>query len=163
MGKIYIGSVFDLSKRLKDYFYFYYLKQANSCICNALINYNHSAFSLSIVEYIDISNLSKKETVQLILEREQNYLNQIFSENKSNTYNILKIAGSRLGSKHSLETIAKISEESNHMSGRIRGGNHHLFGKLYSEKTKNLMSEALIGKNNPRRMLGKKTFYWNFR
>lgn len=37
----------------------------------------------------------------------------IFSVNGPNTYNILKEAGSRLGSKHSPETITKISGENN--------------------------------------------------
>lgn len=55
-----VGSAFDLSKRLKNYYSTYYLKQANSYICYAITCHTHSVFSLSILEHIDISNLSKK-------------------------------------------------------------------------------------------------------
>ncbi len=40
-------------------------------IYNALVYYGYLAFSLTILEYINISNLSKKEAYKLILEREQ--------------------------------------------------------------------------------------------
>jgi hypothetical protein len=40
-----------------------YLKGANNYICNALISHTHSAFSLAIVEYIDISKLSLGDLV----------------------------------------------------------------------------------------------------
>lgn len=153
-GKKYIGSAVDLSKRLKDYFSPSYLKRAKNYICNALIFHTHSAFSLSILEYINISNLSKEEALQLIIEREQFYLDLIFSEDESNTYNILKVAGSLLGFKHSEKTIAKMSGENNHMFGRT-GENHHLFGKFLSSETKILISEANKGDKNPRGMLGK--------
>jgi len=53
-----------------------------------------SNFSLEILEYCDESEA---------LKREQYYLDLCEPE-----YNILKIAGSRLNSKHSEETIAKI-------------------------------------------------------
>jgi hypothetical protein len=69
-SKIYIGSAFDLSKRLKDYYSFFYLNQANSYICKVLIYNTHSAFFLSILKYIDISNLSKEEVRKFILSRE---------------------------------------------------------------------------------------------
>jgi hypothetical protein len=40
----------------------------NMYIYNALISHIHSAFSLSIFEYIDILNLSKGEAKKMILE-----------------------------------------------------------------------------------------------
>jgi group I intron endonuclease len=49
---------------------------------------------LDILEYCDIST---------VIEREQYYLDKLKPE-----YNILKIAGSRLGCKHSSETIINI-------------------------------------------------------
>lgn len=149
-GKIYVGSAVDLSKRLKDYFSPFYLKRAKNYICNALIYHTHSAFSLSILEYINISNLSKEEALQLILSREQYYLDLIFSKDESNTYNILKVAGSLLGFKHSEETIAKMSGENNQMFGRI-GENHHLFGKSHSAETKAPLIVISGGEKNPRR------------
>jgi len=64
----------------------------------------------------------------------------IFSRAKFNTYNILKIAGSSLGYKHTEETIAKMSGK-NHSRGTL--------GKFHSTGTLALMSIAKIGKNNP--------------
>jgi GIY-YIG catalytic domain len=55
-GEIYIGSAVDLTKRLKDYFSPAKLKEANNYISRAILHHTHSAFSLSILEYIDISN-----------------------------------------------------------------------------------------------------------
>jgi len=61
-------------------------------INNLLLFHGYSAFSLNIIEYIDISNLSKKEIWDIILSKEQSYLNLINPK-----YNILKFAGSSLG------------------------------------------------------------------
>jgi group I intron endonuclease len=74
---IYIGSATDLADRLGKYLSKGYLKNAkvNSYIYNALLDYGHSSFSLSILEYIDITNLSEDKARKLILEREQYYLN----------------------------------------------------------------------------------------
>jgi group I intron endonuclease len=56
-------------------------------------------------------------------------------------YNLLKIAGSSLGYKHSEESLAKMSEA--------------MTGKTLSAETKTLISEALSGENHPRGMKGK--------
>jgi len=62
----------DLSKRLRSYYSINYLDRNKSMyICNSLQNHGYSAFSLTILEYIDVSNLSKDESRKLILEREQ--------------------------------------------------------------------------------------------
>jgi group I intron endonuclease len=142
-GKLYVGSAVDLSKRISKYYSSLYLKRADNYISKALILHSYSAFSLSILEYIDITDLSKEETRLLILEREQFYLNLAFSVDKPNTYNILKMAGSLLGFKHSEESIAIISKA-------LKGKN---LGKLYSPETKAKMSEAKAAENNP--MYGK--------
>lgn len=174
-GRIYIGSAVDLAKRLKDYFSSFYLKRAKNYICNALVVHTHSAFSISILEYIDITNLSVEESRKLILEREQVYLNLILSEDEPNTYDILKVAGSLLGYKHSEEYIAKRSGENHPMFGKtgddtpnfgktlseetkalISGSNKGIprnKGKTVSAETKALISEAMAGENNP--MFGK--------
>jgi len=136
-GKIYIGSAFDLSKRLKNYFNPSYLELADNYIARALLLHKYPAFSLTILEYIDITHLSKEDARNLILEREQLYLDTLNPD-----YNVLKTAGSRLGSKHSEESIAKMS-----------GQNNHMFGKSLSSETLALMSEAKSGDNNP--MFGK--------
>jgi group I intron endonuclease len=150
-GKIYIGSAFDLSKRFSQYFSIKYLKGSNNYICNALIHHSYSAFSLSILEYIDISNLSKEKARELVLSREQYFLDLLFSvELGLKTYNILQIAGSSLGYRHTDESLVKMSGE-NHsrpMLGRT-GENNPNFGKTLSEKTRALISEALSGVNHP--------------
>jgi group I intron endonuclease len=135
-GKRYIGSAYDLTNRFDDYFTKSYISdksKGNSYIYNALLIHGYSKFSLSILEYIDISNLSPEEARKLILLREQYFLDCIFSVDEPNTYNILKIAGSLLGFKHTDES--KIL-----MSKAKVGDNNHNYGKLISENTKALMS-----------------------
>jgi hypothetical protein len=39
-------------------------------ICNALKVHGYSAFSLSILEYIDIKDMTKPEIKKIVLERE---------------------------------------------------------------------------------------------
>src|SRR5579871_707953 len=106
-------------------------------ICNALVHHGHSAFSLTILEYIDIANLSKEEARKLILEREQYYLDLFFNKEEP-LYNILKIVGSSLGYKHSAETLLKMSEAKkgvkNPMFGKT-GENSPIFGRSYTAET----------------------------
>lgn len=127
---MYVGSAVDLSRQLKDYYSPSKLKKTNSYICNALIHHTHLAFSLTILEYIDISNLDFENIRKLVLSREQYYIDTLVPE-----YNILKIAGSSLGKTHSAETKIKISEA--------------LKGKKHTEETKVKMSGAKSGENNP--------------
>ena len=94
--KIYIGQSSDLSNRFKNYFNTSYINSKASLKINrALIKYGYSNFSLSILEYCDKSDL---------LIREQFYFDKLNPE-----YNILKIAGSSLNSKHSENTKLKMS------------------------------------------------------
>lgn len=86
----------DLSRRFYSYYSLLELKRRDNYISRALIHHGYSAFSLSILEYIDISNLSLEEARKLILSREQYYIDIL----KPN-YNIFLIAGSLLGFNHS--------------------------------------------------------------
>ena len=141
-GRIYIGSAIDLSKRLYRYYSVSMLKVDDNYICRALLHYNHSAFSLSILDYIDISGLSKKEARSLILKSEQFYLDIIFSLDVPYTYNVLKIAGNSLGYIHSEETLAK-------MSKALSGENNPRYGITsftHTADTIAKMSEAHKGK-----------------
>lgn len=150
-GKKYIGSALDLSRRLKDYYSISYLtRNTKSIICNALVNHGYSKFSLTIIEYVDISNLSKNESKELILRREQHYLDTLEPE-----YNILKFAGNSLGYKHLEESLSKMSlaksgesnpmfnkkGEENHMFGK-KGKDHPIFGTFHTKETKLKMSIA---------------------
>jgi len=143
-GKSYVGSAIDLSKRLSNYYSIGYLtRYSNSIICNALYHHGYSKFSLTILEYIDISNLSKLEAKKLILEREQFYIDTLKPD-----YNILKIAGNLLGFKHSKEALSKMSLAksgvNNPMHGKT-GENCPSFGRIVSEEHRQKLS--IINKN----------------
>lgn len=80
-GRDYIGSS-CLSQRFSNYFSKPYLELNKSMhICNALALYGYSKFylygypkfSLTILKYIDITNLSKEEARLLILLSEQKF------------------------------------------------------------------------------------------
>lgn len=58
-GKRYVGSASNLAERMYQYFSLPKLKRANNYICNALICHTHSAFSLSVLEYISRIYLKK--------------------------------------------------------------------------------------------------------
>jgi group I intron endonuclease len=145
-GKIYIGSAFDLYKRLRNYYSYSYLNRYKRMyIYNALLSHGYSAFSLTILEYIDISNLSKADARKLIIEREQYYLDK-FNKEKVPMYNLLKFAGSSLGYTHNLEDIAKMKANIREalsdpvirakMSAAQKGAQNHLFGKPRDAETK---------------------------
>jgi group I intron endonuclease len=143
-NKRYVGSVVDLSKRLMYYYNKSFLnRDKNMYICNVIIYHTHSAFSLSILEYINIKNLSKDQARKLILSREQYYLDTLEPK-----YNILKVAENSLGYKHFERTLAKISKaltgENNPMYGKI-GEKNPMFGRTPDTLVK--MSEAKKGTN----------------
>ena len=128
-----INQLIDLSNRFKNYFNLSYIKSKDSFrISRALIKYGYSNFSLTILEYCDKSDLLLRE--------------QFFFDKLNPQYNILKIAGSSLNSKHTEETKAKISQG---LKGIYVGENSALFGKHHSEETKNLMSLKKVTENNP--------------
>jgi len=97
-GKSYVGSSKNLAGRFKNYYSIFYLKdklkKGSSLIYNSLLKHGHSNFSLDIIEYCEYG---------LLLKREQFYLDFFKPE-----YNILKIAGNRLGSIHSEATKTKM-------------------------------------------------------
>jgi len=137
-GKRYVGSAVDTSKRLLHYFSTKYLdKNKNMSICRALKEHGYGAFSLSILEYIDIRDLSKEDARNLILGREQYFLDSLSPE-----YNLLKIAGSSMGFKHSEESLAKLSKA-------MKGENNPrgMLGKTHSAEAK-----AKVGKANKGRL-----------
>lgn len=132
-GDIYIGQSGDLSKRFRKYFTLSYLKSKESFIISrALIKYGYNNFSVSILEYCDKPDL---------LGREQYYLDKLDPQ-----YNILKIAGSSLGYKHSQESKDKKSKA---LKGVYVGIKSALFGRNHTEETKLKMSLKRGGKDNP--------------
>ena len=130
--EIYVGQSIDLSKRFIRYFNLSYLKSKESLIISrALIKYGYVNFSVSILEYCDKS---------ILTEREQYYLDKLEPK-----YNILKIAGSSLGYKHSEVSKQKRSKA---LKGVYVGIKSHLFGKNHTIETKNKMSLQRKGENN---------------
>lgn len=90
-GDSYVGSAVNLTNRLSNYFSLIFLKRtilkSRSIINNSLLKYGYNNFSLDIMEYCESS---------VLINREQYYLDRLKPE-----YNILKIAGSSFGYKHS--------------------------------------------------------------
>jgi hypothetical protein len=88
-----------LTSRLRKYYSIICLKKnleiANSKIFESILNYGHLNFSLDIIEYCKPN---------LLLKKEQYYIDFLNPE-----YNILKMAGSTFGRKHSLKTKQLIS------------------------------------------------------
>lgn len=116
---MYIGSSNNLSSRFSDH-----TKgiRSNILLQNAINKYNLQDFIFIVFEYCDVEKL---------VSREQFYLDCLKPE-----YNILTVAGSSLGYKHTEESLAKMS-----------GANHHFFGQTHKPEAKALMSEAKAGQN----------------
>jgi hypothetical protein len=107
-GKSYVGSSFNLHRRIQEYFNpersLRELKRGESMLYKSLLKYGYLNFTLEILEVVNVEGLTSAEARVLLLEREQHYIDLLEPE-----YNILKIAGSNLGNKMSSETKAKIS------------------------------------------------------
>ena len=105
-GYSYIGSSRDLGVRLRDSLNINFLsreiKYNKSRIYRALRKNKYQHFSLEMLEYCDPS---------LIILKEQKYLDLLNPE-----YNILKIAGSRLGFLHSAKLLLNLKLEFIHLN-----------------------------------------------
>lgn len=139
-GKSYIGSSINLSRRFSSYYSLIYLKRrvkiGTSVIYSSILKNGYSSFSLDILEYCE-SNV--------VILREQYYIDLLKPE-----YNILKIAGSRLGSTQSENTKELISNALNNrvfsdeskekmrlaIKDRV-GIKTSFFGKRHTIETKN--------------------------
>lgn len=87
----------------------------------ALSKYGQEQFAVLIVEYVDIENLTVVETY---------YITSLLPY-----YNVLKQGYSSLGYKHTEDTKNLLSELAKN--------------RIHSNKTKALISRALVGENNP--------------
>lgn len=94
-SNFYVGSTIDINNRLSQYLSYKYLKQKpNSIIYKVLLKYGYSNFNFCILKYCE-----KKE----LLRWEQHYLDLL-----QPNYNILKVAKSSLGYKHSTKNLIQI-------------------------------------------------------
>ena len=123
-GNIYIGSSINLAIRMRNYLNTTFLKHRknnNMPIIQALLKYGQENFAVLIIEYVDIKNLSVRETC---------YITQLLPY-----YNVLKQGYSSIGYKHTEATKQMLSELAKN--------------RIHSDKTKTLISKALIGATNP--------------
>ena len=123
-GNIYIGSSVNLALRMMNYLNTTFLKNRknnNMPIIQALLKYGQENFAVLIVEYVDIENLSVRETY---------YITHLLPY-----YNVLKQGYSSIGYKHTEATKQMLSELAKN--------------RIHSDKTKALISRALVGVNNP--------------
>lgn len=123
-GNIYIGSSINLSVRMRNYLNTTFLKHKknnNMPIIQALLKYKQDNFAVLILEYVDIKNL---------IERETYYITHFLPY-----YNVLKQGYSSIGYKHTEATKQMLSELAKN--------------RIHSDKTKALISKALVGENNP--------------
>jgi group I intron endonuclease len=123
-GNIYIGSSVNLQVRFRNYLNTNFLKtnkNKNMPITQALLKYGVDNFAVFILEYVIVENLTIRETY---------YITQNLPY-----YNVLKQGYSSLGFKHTEETKKLLSELATN--------------RKHSDKTKTLISRALVGDNNP--------------
>lgn len=89
-------------------------------IVEALLKYGQNNFALLVIEYVDVKELTIRETH--------------FITNLLPYYNVLKQGYSSLGYKHTEANKQMLSELAN---------------RVHSDQTKALISRALTGENNP--------------
>lgn len=150
-GKTYIGSSVNLTKRFKNYFNESYITRLKDfmIIYKALLAYEYENFTLEILEYCDPAS---------ILEREQYYLDTLKPE-----YNILKVAGSSFGYKHSEEVLLKMRNRTASLDARLKMSekNHKRQAVVVIDNQKGVstkfstMKEAGIFLNISTTMIGK--------
>jgi group I intron endonuclease len=127
-GKIYVGSAVDLRKRWGNHKSNLNVGINKSKHLQAAWNkYGQDSFEFSVIEYV--------EDKTKLIEREQYYIDTLSPE-----YNILTVAGSSLGYRHTEEYKAKAAEQSR--------GNRNLLGFVFSEESKAKMSNSAKGNSS---------------
>lgn len=129
--KYYVGSSSNIARRMAYYFSLASLRHPsnnNMVICQALLKYNHSSFSLMVLEYCEVSNL---------LHREQYWIDTL-----NPNYNVLRYAYNFFGYKPTPESILLMSQSAiirvhaestkEKISGSMKGENNHFFGKNHT-------------------------------
>ena len=133
-GKIYIGSASTGSTRLLSYFNNNTISR-NLPIYNSLRKYGHNKFCLAILEDLGSIQQTSKE---FTLEREQYYLNILFSKYLDRKLNLSPTAGSTLGLKHT--HIFKLNS---------KGSLNPMYGKTFSPEFISMQIRDKKGVNNP--------------
>jgi len=138
---VYIGSSIHLANRMKNYLNTSFLnsrQNSNMPIIKALLKYDQDNFSLLILEYVDIKNITNRETF---------YITSVVPY-----YNVLKQGYSSLGYVHTEETknlLSKLAKNRTHsletkglICRRLTGENNPFYNKNHSLESKRRMMEA---------------------
>lgn len=148
--RIYVGSTVNITNRWNNHIKTLRInKHKNSKLQNHYNKYGESDLQFSVLLGCEKEELIKNE--------------QFFIDSYNPFFNILMVAGSSLGyrhteetlikmraRRHSEETILKMSGENNHGYGVHRTGeNAPRFGTVCSEETKRKMSESHKGNKGP--------------
>lgn len=136
-GKCYVGSSIHLELRQKEHFSkLASNRHPNTHLQNAYNKYGKESFEFEIIETLDIGDDIK----EMLLQREQFWI-----DNLKPDYNILLVAGSSLGYKHTEETKQKISNTTKGVKKSEEHAKHikeSQQGKKLSEQHKKKLSEA---------------------
>ena len=102
---------------------------------NSLRKYGHNNFCLAILEDL---GLFKQVSKKLLLEREQYYLDILFTKYSSKKLNLSPTAGTTLGFKHT--SIFKLNR---------KGSLNPMYGKTFSPEFISMQTRDKKGVNNP--------------
>jgi group I intron endonuclease len=133
-GKIYIGSAWNGSSRLLSYWTPSVLRR-NYPIYNNLNYYGHNNFALAVLEDLGESGSINKN---LIIQREQYYIDILFKKYKNKIINLSPSAGSTKGYKYKIEFGINRS-----------GSKNPMFGKIKSQEFINMQLRDKFGFKNP--------------
>jgi len=149
-GKQYIGSGYNLSVRLAQYYYPSRLLYKRH-ITQSIMKYGHDNFSVIILEICGKSGTLTKSDY---LSREQFYIDHYKPE-----LNLKPRAESSLGFKHSEESKRLMSEyrkgkslskeTKNKLSELLSGPLNPFYGQKHLPITRTKMKESKLGENNP--------------
>jgi group I intron endonuclease len=138
-GKVYVGSSADGHKRLNSYFQPSIIARKGSLIYLNIAKYGYKSFSVIILQDLGPSNTVTKD---FIIAREQFYLDWALKTYGLGVLNVLKMADSSLGFRHTKESILK-------MSMLKKGEKNPMYGKPKSEAFIAQQTRDKTGANNP--------------
>jgi len=144
---IYVGSSITLARRMAAHFHYATTSTSNNnqVLYRAMKKYNLENFSLAILEFC-------ASDLEVCANLEQKWIDYY-----KPTYNVLKIARSSLGLKHSIDTIQKLKKRLASFN-RQEKESHPKYGTISSIETRQAISEGIkvFYRNNPHKHKGKK-------
>jgi group I intron endonuclease len=134
--KVYIGSSVEIFKRYKSHLNSLRNDDHYNRHLQASFNkYGEDKFIFEVIENV--------EDVNIIIKREQHWLDYYESYNHLKGYNISPTAGNVLGIKWTEESKEKVREG---RKGKKSGSNNNFYGKTQSQETRNRISNHRKGK-----------------